>query len=304
MQSILTRGASRAKLRQESRLTGFLVNAWLLFFAVFSVVPMIWMLLAPTKEDAEITNRHPLTFGNSSGYKKAWDNLLFFDDGVMKQWVWNSIWYTACIVIIATITASMAGFVISASKLPFKRAFLVSTLVTMLVPPMALVVPIFILMDKIGLMDNPWGVILVASLYPFGAFLSYIYYTNTIPKELYEAAKIDGCSDFKLYTKIAVPLSGPLISILAFFAFIGNWANYFLPYILLPSSENYTLPIGMGFLFYSTPAINPAVGATSVPVYKPEIALTGVFVALPILIVFLLSQKRLVRGMLAGSIKE
>ncbi|MFM7500581.1 MAG: carbohydrate ABC transporter permease, partial [Actinomycetota bacterium] len=69
-------------------------------------------------------------------------------------------------------------------------------------------------------------------------------------------------------------------------------------------SENYTLPIGMGFLFYSTPAINPAVGATSVPVYKPEIALTGVFVALPILIVFLLSQKRLVRGMLAGSIKE
>jgi len=153
-------------------------------------------------------------------------------------------------------------------------------------------------------MDNPWGVILVASLYPFGAFLSYIYYTSTIPKELYEAAKIDGCSDFKLYTKIAIPLSGPLISILAFFAFIGNWANYFLPYILLPSSENYTLPIGMGFLFYSTPAINPAVGATSVPVYKPEIALTGVFVALPILIVFLLSQKRLVRGMLAGSIKE
>lgn len=304
MGNLLTRSSKRAKLRQESRVAGFLVNAWLLFFAVFSIVPMLWMLLAPTKEDAEITNRHPLAFGSFAGYKRAWDNLLFFDDGVMKQWVWNSIWYTACIVIIATLTASLAGFVISASRLPFKRAFLVSTLVTMLVPPMALVVPIFILMDKIGLMDNPWGVILVASLYPFGAFLSYIYYTSTIPKELYEAAKIDGCSDFKLYTKIAIPLSGPLISILAFFAFIGNWANYFLPYILLPSSENYTLPIGMGFLFYSTPAINPAVGATSVPVYKPEIALTGVFVALPILIVFLLSQKRLVRGMLAGSIKE
>ena len=101
---------------------------------------------------------------------------------------------------------------------------------------MALVVPIFILMDKISLMDNPWAVILVSSLYPFGAFLSYIYYSTTIPKELYESARLDGCNDFRLFTKIALPLSWPLISLLAFFAFIGNWANYFLPYILLPSS--------------------------------------------------------------------
>jgi multiple sugar transport system permease protein len=120
----------------------------------------------------------------------------------------------------------------------------------MLVPPMALVVPIFVLMDAISLMDKPIAVILVSSLYPFGVFLSYIYYTTTIPKELYESARLDGCNDFRLFTKIALPLSWPLISLLAFFAFIGNWANYFLPYILLPSSENFTLPIGLGFLFY------------------------------------------------------
>jgi multiple sugar transport system permease protein len=265
---------------------------------------MIWLLLAPSKEDAEITTRHPLAFGSFGNYIKAWKNLQFFDDGVMLQWVINSIWYTAAIVIIATVTASMAGFVLSASKIKFKRAFLISTLITMLVPPMALVVPVFILMDKISLMDKPLAVILVSSLYPFGVFLSYIYYSTTIPKELYESARLDGCNDFRLFSKIALPLSWPLISLLAFFAFIGNWANYFLPYILLPSSENYTLPIGLGFLFYSTPAINPGVGATSVPIYKPEIALAGVLIALPIMIVFLISQKRLVRGMLAGSIKE
>lgn len=67
---------------------------------------------------------------------------------------------------------------------------------------------------------------------------------------------------------------------------------------------NYTLPIGLGFLFSATPAINPSVGATSVPIYKPEIALAGVLIALPIMIVFMISQKRLVRGMLSGSIKE
>jgi multiple sugar transport system permease protein len=276
----------------------------LIFFAIVSVIPMIWLLLAPSKEDADITNRHPLAFGSFGNYIKAWKNLQFFDDGVMFTWVINSLWYTAAIVLIATVTASMAGFVLSASNIRFKRSFLVSTLITMLVPPMALVVPIFILMDQISLMDKPLAVILVSSLYPFGVFLSYIYYTTTIPKELYESARLDGCNDFRLFTKIALPLSWPLISLLAFFAFIGNWANYFLPYILLPSSENYTLPIGLGFLFYSTPAINPGVGATSVPIYKPEIALAGVLIALPIMIVFLISQKRLVRGMLAGSIKE
>jgi multiple sugar transport system permease protein len=265
---------------------------------------MIWLLLAPSKEDAELTTRHPLAFGNFGNYLKAWKNLQFFDNGVILQWVLNSLWYTGAIVIIATVTASMAGFVLSASNIRFKRSFLISTLITMLVPPMALVVPIFVLMDKISLMDKPISVILVSSLYPFGVFLSYIYYTTTIPRELYESARLDGCNDFRLFSKIALPLSWPLISLLAFFAFIGNWANYFLPYILLPSSENYTLPIGLGFLFYSTPAINPGVGATSVPIYKPEIALAGVLIALPIMIVFLISQKRLVRGMLAGSIKE
>lgn len=294
----------KTKLRQESRFWTYVVNAWLIFFAVVSLIPMTWLVLAPSKEDADITNRHPLAFGNFGNYLKAWDNLQFFDNGVMFTWVVNSVWYTAAIVIIATTSASMAGFVLSASQIRFKRAFLISTLITMLVPPMALVVPIFILMDKISLMDNPWAVILVSSLYPFGAFLSYIYYSTTIPKELYESARLDGCNDFRLFTKIALPLSWPLISLLAFFAFIGNWANYFLPYILLPSSENFSLPIGLGFLFYSTPAINPGVGATSVPIYKPEIALAGVLIAVPIMIVFLISQKRLVRGMLAGSIKE
>ena len=304
MSNLLASYKKTSRLRQESRWGTSLVNLWLIIFAIISLVPMIWLLLAPTKSDADLTNKNPLMFGRLGGYIDAWKNLQFFDDGVVFKWALNSIWYTAAIVIIATISASLAGFVLSASNIRFKRVYLISTLIMMLVPPMALVVPVFVLMDKLSLMDNPMSVILVASLYPFGTFLAYIYYSTTIPKELYESARLDGCNDFRLYSRIALPLSWPLVSLLAFFAFIGNWANYFLPYILLPSSENYTLPIGLGFLFSSTPAINPGVGATSVPIYKPEIALAGVLIALPIMIVFLFSQKRLVRGMLSGSIKE
>ena len=265
---------------------------------------MLWLVLAPSKTDRNISYKNPLSFGNFSGYLHAWRNLQDFNSGVLARWVFNSITYTVAIVVIASITASLAGFVISASKIRFKKGFLISTLIMMLVPPVALVIPLFIEMNKVNLIDNPLSVILISSLYPFGAFLSYIYYSNTIPPEIYESARLDGCSDFKLYSRIAFPLSYPLLALLAFFAFVGNWGNYFMPYIMLQSPTNYTLPVGLGALFLSTPAINPGSGATSVPILKPEIALAGILVAVPVMIVFLISQKRLIRGMLAGSIKE
>ena len=303
--STLTESPKKAKkqTRHESRIGMFFVNSWLIFFAAISVIPMIWLLLASSKTDPELSTRNPLAFGSFKGYINAWNNLTFFDDGVIGQWVINSVLYNAAIVVIATITASLAGFVISASRIKFKRTFLISTLIMMLIPPESLFIPLFVLMDKVGLVDNPWSVILISSLYPFGAFLSYIYYSTTIPPELYESARLDGCSDWQLYTRIAFLLSGALLGLLAFFAFIGNWANYFMPYVMLYSGENYTLPLGLGFLFSSTPAINPGVGATSVPIYKPEIALAGALIAFPIMVMFLISQKRLIRGMLAGSIK-
>jgi multiple sugar transport system permease protein len=298
------RKAPASKMRHQHPFSTFIVTAWLVFFAIVSLIPMIWLVLAPSKTDSELTYRSPYAFGSLKGYVNAWKHLKYFDNGVIGTWLFNSIWYTAAIVVIATTTAALAGFVISASNIRFKRTFLISTLIMMLVPPVALVIPLFVEMDKVHLVDNPWSVILISSLYPFGAFLAYIYYTTSIPAELYESARLDGCNDFKLFTKIALPLSTPLISLLAFFAFIGNWANYFMPYVMLPSSEHYTLPLGLGFLFLSTPAINPGVGATSVPIYKPEIALAGALIAVPIMIMFLVSQKRLIRGMLAGSIKE
>lgn len=304
--STLTESPKKAKkqTRHESRIGMFFVNSWLIFFAAVSVIPMIWLLLASSKTDPELSTRNPLAFGSFKGYINAWNNLTFFDNGVIGRWVINSILYNAAIVVFATITASLAGFVISASRIRFKKTFLISTLIMMLIPPVALVIPLFVLMDKVSLIDNPLSVILISSLYPFGAFLSYIYYSTTIPPELYESARLDGCSDWQLYTRIAFPLSGALLGLLAFFAFIGNWANYFMPYVMLYSGENYTLPLGLGFLFSSTPAINPGVGATSVPIYKPEIALAGALIAFPIMVMFLISQKRLIRGMLAGSIKE
>lgn len=119
-----------------------------------------------------------------------------------------------------------------------------------------------------------------------------------------EAARIDGCGEYATFLRVAAPLSKGLLGMLAFFSFTAAWANFFLPYVLTSSGDVMPLPVGLGVLFSSTPALNPALGATILPIRQPEIALVGILVAIPILLVFLFSAKFLTRGMMAGAIKS
>jgi multiple sugar transport system permease protein len=265
---------------------------------------MIWLALAPSKTGPELQSLSPFAFGSFDNYFVAWDNLQSFADAVILRWTFNSFFYTSVIVFVSVSSATLAGFVLAATRLPFRRAWLMITLLAMLVPPVALVLPLFIEVKTLGLFDSPWAVMLTMSFFPFGTFLAYIFYATSIPKELYDAAKIDGCDEYRTFWWVARPLARPLIATLAFFAFVGTWTNYFLPFVLLGKTENYTLPLGLGILFSSTPALNPGVGASQLPIGRPEVALAGLLVAIPILVVFLLSTRFLVRGMLEGGVKS
>jgi len=276
----------------------------LLVYGLFSVIPMVWLLIAPSKTAAQLNNDNPFSFGTFANYGSAWDHLLTFQDGVIIQWLVNSVVYTVAIVALSCVSAILAGYALAATAIPFKRTLLIVTLVAMIIPPVALVIPLFIEISSVQLFDTPAAVILTSSFFPFGVFLAYIYFTTSIPKELYEAAKVDGAGEFATFWRIALPLSKGLFGMLAFFSFSASWVNYFLPYVLLGSAENYTLPVGLGVLFSSTPALNPGNGAQQSLIGRPEIALAGLILAIPILIVFLLSSRLLVRGVLAGSVKS
>ncbi len=278
--------------------------AVLVLFAVVSVIPMLWLILAPSKTGAQLQDLSPFAFGSIDNYFVAWNNLQSLDEGVIVRWTINSAAYTSFIVLASVATATLAGFVLAATRLPFKQFWLVVTLIAMLVPQVALVLPLFLEIKALGLFDSPWAYMLTSSLYPFGVFLAYIYFATSIPRELYEAAKIDGCNDYQTFWRIARPLARPLLGILAFFAFVGAWTNYFLPFVLLASNDNYPLPLGLGVVFSATPALNPGLGASQLPIGRPEVALAGLLVAIPILVVFLVSQRSLVRGMLAGGVKN
>lgn len=280
--------------------------AWLVMvtFAVFSVVPMLWLILAPSKTQVELQRNPPLSFGSFHGYVDAWNNLMVFQNGRILDWIFNSIWYTGVQVLVACTVALLAGYALSATRLPLRKTLLIITLVAMIVPQVAFVLPLFVEITALGLYNTAWAIILPGSFYPFGVFLSYIYFSTTIPHELYDAARIDGSGDWGTFLRIALPLSGGLIGMLAFFSFQVNWINFFLPFVVVSSGDVLTLPVGLGILFSSTPALSPQVGANALPIRAPEIALAGMLVAIPILIVFLFSSRLLVRGVLAGSVKS
>lgn len=294
--------------RRTSRASGAVgrtvVWVTLLAYGLLSIIPMIWLLIAPSKTASQLNDNPPFSFGSFANYGIAWEHLLTFQDGVIVQWLVNSVLFTLAIVAISCFTAILAGYALATTAIPLKRTLLITTLVAMIVPPVALVLPLFMEISKLGLYDTPAAVILTSSFYPFGVFLAYIYFSTSIPEHIYEAARVDGAGEFTTFFRIALPLSKGLLGMLAFFSFSAAWVNYFLPYVLLGSAVNYTLPVGLGILFSSTPALNPGNGAQQSVIGRPEIALAGLVVAVPILIVFLFSSRLLVRGVLAGAVKS
>ncbi|TQK17698.1 multiple sugar transport system permease protein [Microbacterium sp. SLBN-154] len=282
----------------------FGVRSLLFAFATIAIIPMLWLLITPSKTEEQLVSLPPLAFGNVTNYSVAWSNLVSFQDGAILRWAWNSLWYTGAIVLIGTASAVLAGYALASTRIPLRRTIVTTTLIAMLVPGVALILPLFLQTVEMGIYNSPWAFILIASLNPFGVFLSYIYFSTAVPVELYEAARIDGASEIAVAFRIAMPLARGHAGIVAFFVFIDAWATFFLPYVLLGSSSNFTLPVGLGVLFSTTPALNPGSGPSGLPIGRPEVALAGALVALPILVVFLVSSRLLTRGAFAGSVKS
>ena len=287
----------------ESRLAANVVVI-ILFTAllVFFVLPVVWLLLAPTKTANELINDGPLSFGSFSNVGTAWRHLITFQGGVLLTWLRNSAVYSALSLVLTLATSLPAGYALALSKFRGRKTLLVITLVVMIMPPATLVLPIFLELNKFGLIGTIWSVVLPFSFYPFGVYLVYIYFATSLPKEILAAARIDGASEWQLFTRIALPLAKPVAGLLAFFSFVGNWNNFFLPYLVLPSSEQFPLQVGLNQLLSSTPSFNPVAGA-GLNITSPELALAIIVAILPVLVVFLFAQRALVSGMLAGSTK-
>jgi len=295
--------AVRRRARPSRSLPFLVVGLLLAFLLVFFVLPVIWLLLAPSKTAGEVVRDNPLSFGSFHQIGTAWRHLFAFQDGAMTRWLLNSAIYSGGSLVLTLAVSVPAGYALALTKFRGRKTLLVITLVTMIMPQATLVLPIFLELNRFHLIGTIWSVILPFSFYPFGVYLVYIYFGSSLPRDLLSAARIDGCTEWQLFARIALPLAKPVVGLVAFFSFVGNWNNFFLPYLVLPNSEQFPVQVGLNQLLTSTPSFNPVAGA-GLNVTIPELALAIIVAILPVLVLFVFSQRTLVSGMLAGSSKE
>lgn len=280
---------------------------WLIVIAAFFVffaLPILWLLLASTKTDAQLLSGSPLSLGSFHGLRLAWDHVSAFESGIIFTWLRNSAFYSFGALAITLATAIPAGYGLALTEFIGRKLLLTITLIVMLMPSAALVLPLFLEMNAVHGLGSVWSVILPFSLFPFGVYLVYIYFASSIPKDMLAAARLDGCSEFQVFRHVALPLAKPVVALVAFFSFVGNWNNFFLPLVMLPSDQSAPIQVGLNNLLSSTPAFNPVAGGADLDFNRPELALTTLLAIAPILLVFLFSQRALVSGMLAGATKE
>jgi multiple sugar transport system permease protein len=273
----------------------------LLLFAAFFTLPLIFLLLAPTRiwTDMYDLSRPALEVGPLSNVKQAWDNISNFVPGSMVRWTINSTWYTLSSVFLGVAVAIPTGYVLATMKFRGRKLMMWLTLITMILPGSAMVLPLYLEMNVFGLVNKPLSVILPSAFAPFGVYLSYVYYSVNLPKDLLAAGRVDGCNEWQLFQHIGLPTGRIIIATLAFLSFNGAWNNYFLPFVMLNHAENYPLPLGLVVLL-----THALVDQRLTPLNEPEKALGALIMILPVLFVFLFAQKYIVQGLSTGAVKE
>ena len=280
--------------------------AILVVFAIFFIAPVVWLILAPTKSDHALVTSSPFSFGSFHNVAQAWNHLDAYSEHLYRRWIANTLIYSLSATAITLAISIPAGYGLALGKFPGRKLILTLTLVVMIMPAASLVLPIFLELNALHLIGSAFSVILPFSFFPFGVYLAYIYYATSIPSELLDAARVDGCGEWLTFRRVALPLAKPVVALVFFFSFVANWNNFFLPYVVLADSNQYPITVGLANLLASTPSFNPAVGGggQSVNIFKPELALATLIAVIPVAIVFLVSQRALVRGTLGGAVKQ
>lgn len=275
-------------------------------FAAFFVAPIVWLILAPTKADSALVTSAPFSFGSFHHLALAWQHLDAFSNHIFRKWIGNSLLYAVSATAIVIATAIPAGYGLALGSFPGRRLILTLTLISMIMPAAALVLPIFLELNSIHLIGSVLSVILPFAFFPFGVYLAYIYYATAVPRDLLDAARVDGCGEWLTFRRVALPLAKPIVALVFFFSFVADWNNFFLPYAVLADSSQYPIQVGLSDLLSSTPSFNPAQGGggQQLNIFRPELALATLLAVIPVAIVFLLSQRALVRGLVGGAVKE
>ncbi|HET8523705.1 MAG TPA: carbohydrate ABC transporter permease [Thermomicrobiales bacterium] len=286
----LVRRAKRSWRESSTAERIFFVVAYLVAtaWAVVSLFPLYWMIATAIKPPTAVMSLPPEWIPTSvsfNNFREAFANSPIF------RWTLNSLIMSVSVTAFQIIFASMAGYGFAKKQFPGREFLFWLYVSSMMIPGFALVIPLFKLMANYGLVDSYLGLIAPGLSAPFGVFLMR-QFIQTLPTELIDAAKIDGCSELRVFWDIILPLAKPGMAVLGIFVFMGQWSAFLWPLIVTNSNDMRTLMVGFALLANRELRVN----------YGALMA-AATYMALPMLIVFFAFQRYFLRGITIGGIK-
>lgn len=260
----------------------------LLFGVLLMIFPFIWMFLSSFKTEQEIL-RVPLTFlpeiPTLENYFKVCNTIPIF------RYFLNSLWVASVGTFFVLITSAFAGTVFAKYDFPFKNILFMIILGTTMVPFECYMIPFYLMISKAGLIDTYTGIIAPLVITSFGVFLMR-QHVATIPDDLMDAARIDGCNELRVFWNVVIPLSTPALSALAIFNFMFCWAFFVWPLIITNSADLFVLEVGLTiFQNQYTIAYGPVMAGTA-------------FSVIPVVLFFMFFRRHIVSGMAMSGMKE
>lgn len=261
----------------------------LTFAAILVMMPLLWMFstsLRPTTESYSLPPQWLPTQFLVENYVAPFESNVPFE-----KFFLNSLKITLAVTLGQLITCSMAGYAFARLRFPGRNFLFILLLASLMVPSQVTIIPIFLIMRSLGLIDNHLAVILPGLISAFGVFLMRQFFKQ-MPQELFDAAKVDGAGQVRTFLQIALPLAGPALATLGIITFNAIWNSYFLPLIFLNSWDNMTLPQGVALLTGYMGAGNPAVVMAAVTM-----------AILPVLMVFIIAQRWIIEALTRSGLK-
>jgi multiple sugar transport system permease protein len=248
--------------------------------AVAWLVPLAWALATSLKPEGE-TIRTPLRWIGSKitfdAYGKVWAN------GDLARWMINSAVVATAVTALTVILCAMAAYGFSRTEYRGQKVIYGLVLAGIMVPPQVIVAPLFAEMVQLRLVDTYWGIILPQVAVPAMVFIMVKFFDG-LPRELEEAAFVDGAGRWRVFWQIVIPLSRPVLAAVAIFTFIGTWNNFMWPFLVTTDPNQMTLPVGI---------VN--VQATYGVRYAQVMA-SAMIAGLPLLVMFVLFQRQIIKG--------
>ena len=285
----------RRSSRGSRRSTPLTILLWLC--ALYFVLPLFWLVIASTKDNSSLFSTFGLWFGDEISLVDNLRTLFSIRDGIFTRWILNTILYAGVSAVGASLLATMAGYAFAKYRFRGSSLMFSSALGAIMIPGTALAIPTYLLFSSVGLTNTIWAIILPSLVSPFGVYLMRVYAADAVPDSMIEAARMDGAGEHRIFWQVSSRLLVPGIITVLLFSLVGTWNNYFLPLIMLSSSDLYPLTVGLAQLQSSASA-----GGGAQALYSTVI--TGSMVSvIPLIIAFLFLQRYWQNGLGTGGVK-